>query len=68
MEIERFDGMPPFQPDAGNVLYHVTVHAPTPYGVVFQAKPDATDEELKRVASAEWGKIAALKGIKGGQF
>lgn len=63
MEIERYDGMPPFQPDAGHILFHATVYAPTPHGFCFQAKPDADESELKRLAGEQWKRIAIQKGI-----
>ena len=57
MDIERWAGMPPGECEPGKVWFHATEtvedgHGSRPKGYLFQARPDATDADLRRLAGA----------------
>ena len=53
--ITPWDGMPPGDARPGCVWFHASIPRPGlgPTGVVFDAKPDATEDELRVAAAAK---------------
>lgn len=58
-KIEPHTGMWESSPAPGNTFYHATVWVDRagPSGFIFEAKPDATPDELERIARARWAAI-----------
>jgi len=63
MKVERWAGMVEQDAAPGCVWFHLTVvdRNNAKNGVLFDAKPDATEAELLAIASSKWREIEAKK-------